>query len=67
MSTLFTLFGILEPPIRTESVHLLWGLVSSATKDKKKVLKEDVVWEAFKIFDADGSGTVTKAELFLTG
>ncbi|CAE7197445.1 CPK2 [Symbiodinium natans] len=35
----------------------------AAALDKKKVLKEDVVWEAFKIFDADGSGTVTKAEL----
>uniref|UniRef100_A0A7S2I8K5 non-specific serine/threonine protein kinase n=1 Tax=Zooxanthella nutricula TaxID=1333877 RepID=A0A7S2I8K5_9DINO len=37
--------------------------------DKRKVLKEDVVWEAFKVFDSDGSGTVTKKELckILTG
>ena len=24
---------------------------------------QDIVWQAFKIFDSDGSGTVTKAEL----
>lgn len=37
--------------------------------DKRKILKEDVVWEAFKVFDSDGSGTVTKKELckILTG
>jgi len=37
--------------------------------DKKKILKEEVVWEAFKVFDGDGSGTVTKKELcrILTG
>jgi len=37
--------------------------------DKRKVLKEDVVWEAFKVFDSDGSGTVSKKELckILTG
>ena len=29
----------------------------------RKVLKEDVVWEAFKIFDADGSGTVTNLDV----
>lgn len=37
--------------------------------DKRKILKEDVVWEAFKVFDQDGSGNVTKKELvkILTG
>jgi len=25
--------------------------------------QQDIVWQAFKIFDSDGSGTVTKAEL----
>lgn len=37
--------------------------------DKRKILKEEVVWEAFKVFDQDGSGTVTKKELckILTG
>ncbi|CAK9023976.1 unnamed protein product [Durusdinium trenchii] len=35
----------------------------AAALDKSKVLKEDIVWQAFKIFDSDGSGTVTKAEL----
>merc|ERR1719277_1264392 len=41
----------------------------AAAMDKRKILKEDVVWEAFKIFDQDGSGTVTKKELLqiLTG
>jgi calcium-dependent protein kinase len=41
----------------------------AAAMDKKKLLKEDVVWEAFKIFDVDGNGTVTKKELLkiLTG
>lgn len=41
----------------------------AAAMDKKNCLKEDVVWEAFKIFDQDGSGTVTKKELLkiLTG
>ncbi|CAK9024130.1 unnamed protein product [Durusdinium trenchii] len=31
----------------------------AAALDKSK----DIVWQAFKIFDSDGSGTVTKAEL----
>merc|ERR1712007_407536 len=41
----------------------------AAALDEKKVLKEEVVWEAFKVFDHDGSGTVTKKELLriLTG
>jgi calcium-dependent protein kinase len=41
----------------------------AAAMDKKKILKEEVVWEAFKIFDVDGNGTVTKKELMkiLTG
>lgn len=41
----------------------------AAAMDKKAILKENVVWEAFKIFDQDGSGTVTKKELMkiLTG
>lgn len=41
----------------------------AAALDKQKILKEDVVWEAFKIFDQDGSGSVTKKELckILTG
>mmetsp|Transcript_24356 Transcript_24356/g.61801 ORF Transcript_24356/g.61801 Transcript_24356/m.61801 type:complete len:581 (+) Transcript_24356:160-1902(+) len=41
----------------------------AAALDQKKILKEDVVWEAFKVFDHDGSGTVTKKELLkiLTG
>merc|ERR1719331_2692710 len=41
----------------------------AAAMDKKKLLKEEVVWEAFKIFDIDGSGTVTRKELLkiLTG
>merc|ERR1719428_1864591 len=41
----------------------------AAAMDKKKLLKEEVVWEAFKIFDIDGSGTVTRKELMkiLTG
>mmetsp|Transcript_50010 Transcript_50010/g.112345 ORF Transcript_50010/g.112345 Transcript_50010/m.112345 type:complete len:589 (-) Transcript_50010:102-1868(-) len=41
----------------------------AAAMDKKRILKEDVVWEAFKIFDQDGNGTVTKKELLkiLTG
>lgn len=41
----------------------------AAAMDKKNILKEEVVWEAFKIFDVDGNGTVTKKELLkiLTG
>mmetsp|Transcript_8495 Transcript_8495/g.18054 ORF Transcript_8495/g.18054 Transcript_8495/m.18054 type:complete len:586 (+) Transcript_8495:177-1934(+) len=41
----------------------------AAAMDKRSIVKEDVVWEAFKIFDQDGSGTVTKKELLkiLTG
>merc|ERR1719195_895845 len=41
----------------------------AAAMDKKKIIKEDVVWEAFKIFDQDGNGQVTKKELLkiLTG
>lgn len=41
----------------------------AAAIDKRKMIKEEAVWEAFKIFDQDGSGTVTKKELLkiLTG
>mmetsp|Transcript_105178 Transcript_105178/g.185823 ORF Transcript_105178/g.185823 Transcript_105178/m.185823 type:complete len:586 (-) Transcript_105178:69-1826(-) len=41
----------------------------AAAMDKKSIVKEEVVWEAFKIFDVDGNGTVTKKELLkiLTG
>eukprot|EP00418_Pyrodinium_bahamense_P094484 CAMPEP_0179041888 /NCGR_PEP_ID=MMETSP0796-20121207/16385_1 /TAXON_ID=73915 /ORGANISM="Pyrodinium bahamense, Strain pbaha01" /LENGTH=527 /DNA_ID=CAMNT_0020738259 /DNA_START=101 /DNA_END=1681 /DNA_ORIENTATION=+ len=41
----------------------------AAAMDKRNIIKEDVVWEAFKIFDHDGNGTVTKNELLkiLTG
>ncbi|CAE8647873.1 unnamed protein product, partial [Polarella glacialis] len=41
----------------------------AATLDKQKVIREEVVWEAFRIFDQDGSGTITKKELLkiLTG
>merc|ERR1719222_195749 len=41
----------------------------AAAMDKKNIVKEEVVWEAFKLFDQDGSGTVTKKELLkiLTG
>jgi len=41
----------------------------AAAMDKQKIIKEDVVWEAFKIFDQDGNGSVTKKELLkiLTG
>jgi len=41
----------------------------AAAMDKRKIVKEDVVWEAFKIFDQDGNGQVTKKELLkiLTG
>eukprot|EP00440_Ansanella_granifera_P020691 gb/GFBE01022464.1/.p1 GENE.gb/GFBE01022464.1/~~gb/GFBE01022464.1/.p1 ORF type:complete len:649 (+),score=159.84 gb/GFBE01022464.1/:1-1947(+) len=41
----------------------------AACLDKQKVIKEEVVWEAFRIFDQDGSGTITKKELLkiLTG
>merc|ERR1712190_540928 len=35
----------------------------AAAMDKRKLVKEDVVWEAFRVFDHDGSGTVTHAEL----
>jgi len=41
----------------------------AACLDKQKVIREEVVWEAFRIFDQDGSGTITKKELLkiLTG
>lgn len=35
----------------------------AAALDKKKALKEDVIWEAFRIFDQDGNGRITKGEL----
>lgn len=41
----------------------------AATLDKQKLIREEVIWEAFRCFDADGSGTITKQELLkiLTG
>jgi calcium-dependent protein kinase len=35
----------------------------AATLDKKVYLKEDVCWQAFRIFDRDGDGKITKDEL----
>mmetsp|Transcript_60798 Transcript_60798/g.131906 ORF Transcript_60798/g.131906 Transcript_60798/m.131906 type:complete len:636 (-) Transcript_60798:45-1952(-) len=35
----------------------------AACIDKQKIIKEEVVWEAFRIFDADESGKITKKEL----
>lgn len=35
----------------------------AATMDKRKYIQEDVCWRAFKVFDADGSGTIEKDEL----
>lgn len=41
----------------------------AACLDKQKFIREEVVWEAFRIFDQDGSGTISKKELLniLTG
>lgn len=41
----------------------------AACMDKRTIIREEVVWEAFRVFDSDGSGTITKKELLkiLTG
>lgn len=35
----------------------------AATLDKRQYLKEDVCWAAFKVFDRDGNGVISKKEL----
>merc|ERR1712048_944122 len=35
----------------------------AAAMSKSNAMKEDVCWEAFRAFDVDDSGTVTRAEL----
>lgn len=35
----------------------------AATADKRRVLQEDVCWQAFRVFDIDGSGKIDKEEL----
>ena len=35
----------------------------AATLEKKKYLREDRLWSAFRVFDVDGNGTISKAEL----
>lgn len=35
----------------------------AATVDRKRVIQEDVCWQAFRVFDMDGSGTIDKQEL----
>lgn len=35
----------------------------AATLTKKQYMKREVMWAAFRVFDKDGDGTITKAEL----
>ncbi|CAE8702124.1 unnamed protein product, partial [Polarella glacialis] len=35
----------------------------AATLDKKAYIQEDVVWAAFRVFDRDGNGKISKQEL----
>merc|ERR1719160_2418614 len=35
----------------------------AATMDRQKYVQEDVCWQAFKVFDLDGSGTISKEEM----
>jgi len=35
----------------------------AATLDKRKYIQEDRLWAAFRVFDTDGSGKITKQEL----
>jgi len=35
----------------------------AATLDRKNYIAEDVCWAAFRVFDKDGSGTISKDEL----
>jgi calcium-dependent protein kinase len=35
----------------------------AATLDKKKYIKQDRLWSAFRVFDVDGNGRISKAEL----
>ena len=35
----------------------------AATLEKKKYMREDRLWSAFRVFDVDGNGTISKAEL----
>jgi calcium-dependent protein kinase len=35
----------------------------AATMDKQQYVQEDVCWSAFKVFDLDGNGTITKDEM----
>ena len=35
----------------------------AATLEKKKYMREDRLWSAFRVFDVDGNSTISKAEL----
>merc|ERR1719253_828228 len=35
----------------------------AATMDRQKYMQEDVCWRAFKVFDLDGSGTISREEM----
>lgn len=35
----------------------------AATLEKKKYMREDRLWSAFRVFDVDGNGSISKAEL----
>jgi len=45
------------------SGHINYTEFLAATLDRKKYIAEDVCWAAFRVFDKDGSGTISRDEL----
>eukprot|EP00746_Dinoflagellata_sp_MGD_P007591 gnl/MRDRNA2_/MRDRNA2_115046_c0_seq1.p1 gnl/MRDRNA2_/MRDRNA2_115046_c0~~gnl/MRDRNA2_/MRDRNA2_115046_c0_seq1.p1 ORF type:complete len:530 (+),score=113.82 gnl/MRDRNA2_/MRDRNA2_115046_c0_seq1:81-1670(+) len=54
---------ILEDVVESSSGVIDYTAFVGATLDKKQTVQEDACWAAFRVFDLDGNGRITREEL----